>query len=582
MGSMRMLATAGTALDRDNAAGFNCSYMVVNRPQAFDEALYLLACGTGVGYSVERQYIRQLPEVPDSLYPSDTVIVVPDSKIGWASSLRQLIHLLYSGVVPKWDVSRVRGPGERLKTFGGRSSGPGPLEDLFRYVINTFKEAVGRRLYSIECHGIMCMIGDAIIVGGVRRSALICLFNPSDDRMLTAKTGEWANLHPEYQNANNSAVWTEKPSMERFLTRWLALVMSKNGEPGIVNREGMRKLVARNGRRDPNYEFGTNPCAEIVLRDREMCNLSEVVVRPSDTYDDLARKVRLATVLGTIQSTFTNFRYLSSQWKKNCDEERLLGVSLTGIMGHPVLSGVIHPGDYGAFVNGRGPTLTSLESVLESLRQVSIETNEDMSAKLGITPSVAISCIKPSGNNSQLCLCSAGIHTWHSKFYVRTIRLSKLDPVAQLLREQGVPHEDELAHPDNTWVFSYPIKAPEGSITREDVTALDQLELWLTYAKYWCEHKPSITVSVREDEWLKTGAFVFDEFDQMSGVSFLPYSGHSYHQAPYQEVTEEEYEKLLAQMPKTFDWNNLQKFEKEDGTTSSREFACTSNACEVM
>lgn len=581
MGSMRMLATAGPALERDHAAGYNCSYVQVNSPRAFDEALYLLCCGTGAGFSVERQYVNQLPEVPDRLYPSDTVIAVADSKIGWASSLRQLIHLLYSGVIPQWDVSRVRPAGSRLKTFGGRASGPGPLVDLFRYAVETFRGAQGRRLNSIECHGIMCKVGDAVVVGGVRRSALISLSNPSDDRMRDAKAGEWYVAHPEYRVSNNSAVWTEKPSMERFLAEWTALIKSKSGERGIINREGMQKHVAKNGRRDPDHEFGTNPCAEIVLRDRELCNLTEVVVRPGDSYDWLRRKVQLVTILGTIQSTFTDFRYLSSQWKKNCEEERLLGVSLTGVMDHPVLSGVVSPGDYGAFVNGNGATLTTLDRVLESLRETAVETNAEWAERLGINASAAITCNKPSGNGSQLMDCASGIHARHADYYIRTNRLTKLEPIAQFLKDQGVPCEDDAMEPETGWVFSYPIASPAGALTRGGLSALNHLRLWLTYARHWCEHKPSITVSVREDEWLHVGAFVYDHFDEISGISFLPYQDHTYRQAPYQEVTQAEYEELLERMPASLDWSRLPEFEKEDTTSGTRELSCTANACEL-
>lgn len=584
MGSMRMLATAGPALDRDHSAGYNCSYMQIDRPQAFDEALYLLCCGTGVGFSVERQFVNKLPEVPEILYPSDTVIAVPDSKVGWASSLRQLIHLLYSGIVPQWDVSRVRPAGARLKTFGGRASGPAPLVELFRYVVETFREAQGRRLTSLECHGIMCKVGDTIVVGGVRRSALISLSNPSDDRMRDAKSGDWGAIHPEYALANNSAVWTEKPSMERFLAEWIALIKSKSGERGIINREGIQKKVAENGRRDPNFDFGTNPCAEIILRDRQLCNLSEVVVRSGDTYEELLRKVRLATTLGTIQSTFTDFRYLSQQWKKNCEEERLLGVSLTGIMDHRVLSGCsLRTEEWESFLGPWDKTLEwSLEGVLQGIRAHSVATNEELAEKLGINPSTAITCVKPSGNNSQLVNCASGIHARHSPFYVRTNRLSKMDPVAQFLKASGVPCEDELLHPESDWVFSYPIASPEGAITRNDFSALEHLQLWLTYARFWCEHKPSITVSVREEEWLTVGAFVYENFDEMSGISFLPHFGHTYQQAPYQEVTETEYDELLAKMPATLPWELLPDFEKEDSTEGSRELACTANSCEVI
>ena len=566
MSSMRAMMTAGKALERDHASGFNCSYLAINRPQAFDEALYLLCCGVGVGFSVERQFVNQLPDVP-VLFASDTTISVADSKIGWASALRQLIHLLYSGVIPQWDVSKVRPAGTKLKTFGGRASGPEPLVDLFKYVIATFESAQGRKLSSIDCHGIMCKIGDIVVVGGVRRSALLSLSNPSDERMRDAKSGQWWDAHPEYALANNSAVWTEKPSIERFMSEWTALIKSKSGERGIVNRQGVKAHVAKNDRRDPDHDFGFNPCVEVILRDRGLCNLSEVVARASDDVEDLERKVRLATILGTIQSTFTNFRYLSSAWKKNAEEERLLGVSITGIMDSELLNGS----------TGR----KELGKLLDHLKQIAISTNADWAKRLGINSSAAITCVKPSGTVSQLVDSASGIHPRWSPYYVRTNRGSKNDPVSQFLYMSGIPAEDEIAHPDSTWVFSYPIKSPEGAITRDEVSALDQLRLWMTYAEHWCEHNPSITVYVREEEWLEVGAFVYEHFDRMTGVSFLPHSDHTYQQAPYQECTEAEYEALVAQMPDELQWDLLKTFETEDTTTGMRELSCTAGACEV-
>lgn len=574
MPSMRAMMTAGRALERDNVAGYNCAYLAINRVQAFDEAMYILMCGTGVGFSVERQEIANLPEIP-TLYPSETTIVVRDSKIGWATALRELLKLLYGGSIPNIDTSKVRKAGTRLKTFGGRASGPGPLEDLFRYIIETFQAAQGRKLNSIECHGIMCKVGDIVVVGGVRRSALISLSNPSDDRMRDAKSGAWFDdpAREHFGLANNSAAWTEKPSVERFIEEWTALIKSKSGERGIINREGLKAQVARNGRRDPNHEFGTNPCSEIILRDRQFCNLSEVVARSTDSFDDLKRKVRLATILGTFQSTFTDFRYLSKQWQKNCEEERLLGVSITGIMDHPVLSADDETAQYHW---GK-----DLGEALEELRQVVIDTNVEYAEKLGIDPATAATCVKPSGTVSQLVDSASGIHTRYSKFYIRTNRGSKNDPVSQFLMMEGIPVEDEIKHPDSTWVFSYPQKAPEGAIVRDDITALDQLRLWLVYAEHWCEHKPSITVYVREDEWLEVGAFVYKHFDLMSGVSFLPHSDHIYPQAPYQEITKDQYEELVAAMPTDIDWARLEAFETEDTTENSKELACTGAACEL-
>lgn len=569
MPSMRSLMTAGPALERDNVAGYNCSYLAVNRVRAFPESMYILMCGTGVGFSVEQHHVSKLPDVPAELHESETTIVVPDSKIGWAESLHQLLTLLYSGSIPKIDVSKVRPAGARLKTFGGRASGPGPLVDLFDYVIDIFKSAVGRKITTVEAHGIMCKIGDIVVVGGVRRSALISLSDPDDARMRDAKSGQWWEEHPEYTLANNSAVWTEKPTVERFMEEWTALIKSKSGERGIVNRAGMQRTAGQSGRRDTTHEFGTNPCSEIILRDRQFCNLSEIVVRPHDGINDLKNKVRLATILGTLQSTLTDFRYLSTAWEKNCVEERLLGVSLTGIMDHPVLSGQIED------------DTINLPLVLQSLRQVAVDTNAEWAEKLNINPATAITCVKPSGTVSQLVMSGSGIHPWYSEYFVRTNRASKNDPVAQFLEFFGVPVEDELTHPDSTMVFSYPLKAPDGAVTRDQLTALDQLRLWLVYAEEWCEHKPSITVYVREDEWLQVGAFVYEHFDRMSGVSFLPYSDHVYKQAPYQPISKEEYERLVAEMPKKLDWSLLKEFEKDDQTEGTKELACVAGVCEI-
>jgi ribonucleoside-diphosphate reductase alpha chain len=563
--SMRALMTAGPALDRDNVGGYNCAYLAIDRVHAFDEVVYVLMCGTGVGYSVERQYVNKLPEIPD-LYPVDDVIVVADSKIGWASAYRRLLAALYAGGIPSWDLTRLRPAGARLKTFGGRSSGPGPLDELFRYTVNIFRQAQGRKLTSLECHGILCKIGDIVVVGGVRRSALLSLSNPSDDRMRDAKSGQWFVENPHYALANNSAAWTEKPSMERFLDEWISLIRSKSGERGIFSREAAKAQAAKYGRRDPNHEFGVNPCSEIILRDRQLCNLTEVIVRPEDTEEELFRKVKLATILGTVQSTYTDFRYLSAQWKKNCEEERLLGVSLTGVMGHPVLSQVTD----------------EAKDLLRRLREYTVEINAFWAEKLGINCSTAITCNKPSGNTSQLCLThGSGINAAHDLFYIRTTRENKTSPVAQLLKNQGVPCEDEIHHPDTMFVFSWPMKAPEGIVTRDQVTGVQQLELWLMYAENWCEHKPSVTINVKDHEWLEVGAFVYKHWDQMSGVSFLPYSDHIYQQAPYQTITEAQYETLAAEMPTKLDWTELAFLEFEDQTEGAQELACTGGACEL-
>jgi len=565
MPSMRAMMTAGPALERDNTAGYNCSYLPVDDPKSFDEAMFILLCGTGVGFSVERQFISKLPEVPE-LFESDTTIVVKDSKEGWAKAFRQLLALLWAGEISKWDVSKVRPAGARLKTFGGRASGPAPLVDLFNFAVNIFKEAQGRRLSSIECHDLMCKIGEVVVVGGVRRSAMISLSNLSDDRMRHAKSGNWWDNNPQRALANNSVSYTEKPDSISFMREWLALVESGSGERGVFNREASKKQAAKNNRRDPDFEFGTNPCSEIILRPYQFCNLTEVVVRATDTIEDLERKVRCATILGTIQSTFTKFPYLRKVWQRNTEEERLLGVSLTGIMDNQLLT-----------IKNKG-----LESTLEHLREVAISTNTDWANRLGITPSAAITCVKPSGTVSQLVDSASGIHARHSHHYIRTVRGDNKDPLTQFMKDQGIPNEADFMKPDQTTVFSFPVKAPQGAIVTDNVSAIQQLKTWLVYQRHWCEHKPSVTINVRKDEWFEVGAFVYEHFDEMSGVSFLPYNEHTYQQAPYQSCTKDDYKKLSKVMPKSIDWAKLSEYEKEDTTASSQTFACTGDVCEIV
>jgi ribonucleoside-diphosphate reductase alpha chain len=558
--------TAGKALARDNTAGYNCSYLPIDDVKSFDEAMYILLCGTGVGFSVERQYISKLPEVPDKLYESDTTIVVKDSKEGWAKAYRQLIALLYSGEIPKWDTSGVRPAGARLKTFGGRASGPGPLEDLFRFTIGKFKGAVGRRLNSLEAHDILCKIGEVVVVGGVRRSAMISLSNLTDDRMRNAKAGNWWENEAQRALANNSVSYTETPDVGAFMKEWLSLYQSKSGERGIFNRVAAVKQVKSLGRRDPSFEFGTNPCSEIILRPYQFCNLSEVVVRSTDTVETLREKVELATILGTFQSTLTNFPYLRKVWQRNTEEERLLGVSLTGIMDSPLTNG--KDGD--------------LPSLLQSLKERSVEVNANLASDIGINASTSITCVKPSGTVSQLVDSASGIHARHSEYYIRSVRGDNKDPLTQFLKESGVPFEPDVMKPDQTTVFFFPMKAPEGSVTRNEMTAIEQLELWKTYQLYWCEHKPSVTISVREKEWPAVGAWVYDNFDLISGVSFLPHSDHTYRQAPYEECSEEKYNEFKEKMPKGINWTDLAFYEAEDTTTGMQSLACSADGCEVV
>ena len=568
MPSMRALMSAGTALERDNVAGFNCSYVAVDTPRAFDETLYILMCGTGVGFSVERQYINKLPDLPEEIHYTDTVIKVADSKIGWAKAYKEFMSLLYSGQIPQWDLSNIRPHGARLKTFGGRASGPAPLADLFQFTANIFFDAVAKgqkKLVSIDCHDLMCKIAEVVVVGGVRRSALISLSNLSDERMRNAKSGSWWEHSQHRALSNNSVAYTDSAEMGAFMREWLSLYDSKSGERGIFNRQAAEKQAAKNGRREDYKDFGCNPCSEIILRNKQFCNLTEVVVRSNDNWSTLSNKVELATILGTFQATLTNFRYLTKAWKTNTEEEALLGVSLTGIMDNKLLS-----------------TSALLATNLETLKNRAVAINEGWSANLGIKQSVAVTCVKPSGTVSQLVDSASGIHTRHSDYYIRTVRADKKDPIAQLMVDQGVYHEDDITKPEHTLVFYFPIKSPKGSLTRKDLTALEHLEIWKTYQNHWCEHKPSATISIKEHEWLDVGSWVWNNFDDISGVSFLPYADHSYQQAPYQEITAEEYKEWQKKTTNKINWDLIKEYEKEDMTENTKELACTAGACEIL
>jgi ribonucleoside-diphosphate reductase alpha chain len=566
MPSMRALMTAGPALDRDHIAAYNCSFIAVDSPRAFDEAMYILMNGTGVGFSVEQKYMSLLPVVAEELYKTDTVIVVDDSKLGWAKSYKELIALLYQGQIPKWDLTKVRPAGARLKTFGGRASGPDPLDSLFRFTIDIFRNSAGRRIKSIEAHDLMCKIGEVVVVGGVRRSALISLSNLDDFEMAKAKSGQWWEDNGQRALANNSAVYNIKPNTAQFLREWRNLYESKSGERGIYNIESVRKHVDKFGRRDSSKVMGTNPCGEILLRPNEFCNLTEVVIEADDKVEDLAEKVRLATILGTWQSTLTNFKYIRKTWKDNCEEERLLGVSLTGIYGNKITS-----------TNNK-----DLPGILDSLREESVLTNSQEAEKLGINPSLSITCVKPSGTVSQLTGVSSGIHPWYSEYYLRSVRGDNKDPLTSFLKDAGIPNEPDVMKPEDTTVFYFPIKAPKNSVLTKDLTAIDHLEMWKTYRKHWTEHNPSVTINVHEDEWLRVGSWVYDNFDSVGGVSFLPSSEHTYKQAPYQEITKEEYEKSLSEMPTTIDWSVLSLYETVDTTTGSQELSCTAGVCEIV
>lgn len=575
MPSMRSLMTAGPALDRDNMAGFNCSYIAVDHIRAFDEILYVLMCGTGVGFSVERQSVSKLPEVGESFEQTDTIIKVADSKKGWAKAFKELISLLYAGQIPQWDLSKIREKGAPLKTFGGRSSGPDPLDALFSFTVSVFRAAAGRKLNSLECHDIVCKTAEVVVVGGVRRSALISLSNLSDDRMRGAKQGMWWETTGHRALANNSAVYTEQPDFEVFLKEMLALHESKAGERGIFSRLASKTQAARNGRRDIDHDFGTNPCSEIILRSAQVCNLSEVVVRSTDTFEDLNRKVRVAAILGTLQSTLTDFDYVRAVWQRNTEEERLLGVSLTGIMDHAILSGKETKGT--AFDH---PNQPNLAKTLEKLKQTAVDTNKKWAKKLGIEQSTAITCVKPSGTVSQLVDSASGIHARFSDYYIRRVRNDLKDPVTAFLIEAGVPWEQDVMNPE-TVVFSFPMKAPDGAVTVDEQTALSQLELWEVYQDSWCEHKPSVTVYYSDDEFLSIGQWIWDKLDKCSGVSLLPRTDHVYQQAPYEAIDRDAYETLCKAMPATLDWSLLDGMENGDNTIGAQTLACVSGQCEI-
>jgi len=563
MPSMRALMTAGAALERDNTAGYNCSYIPIDDVRSFDEVMYILLCGTGVGFSVERKSVDKLPIIAEEFSDSDTVIVVQDSKAGWAKAFRELIAMLYSGQIPKIDISKVRPAGARLKTFGGRASGAQPLVNLFDFAITTFKNAAGRKLDAIEAHDLVCKVGEVVVVGGVRRSALISLSNIQDDQMRNAKSGQWWLEDGQRALANNSACYSRTPDMNLFMSEWKSLYESKSGERGIFNREAAKNKVAENGRRDIEHLFGTNPCSEIILRPYQFCNLTEVVVRATDDLQSLCDKVKCATILGTFQSTLTDFKYLRKIWKDNTEEERLLGVSLTGIMDNKLTS-------------------NPYAEQLNTMKQVAIDTNKDFAKKLKIPQSTAITCVKPSGTVSQLVDSASGIHTRHSDYYIRTVRGDVKDPLTNFLIDKGVPNEPDITKPENVVVFSFPVKSPHGSLTRDSKTAIEQLEMWLLYQRHWCEHKPSVTISVKEHEWLEVGAWVYKHFNEVSGISFLPHSDHVYQQAPYQEVDTKQYRDLLKQMPKAIDFTELSAYESEDNTSGSQELACVGGVCEIV
>ena len=579
MPSMRCMMTAGEALRKENIAGYNCSYVKIDNPRSFDEILYVLMNGTGVGFSVEADHVSQLPSIAEEFHPTDTTIVVADSKLGWAKAYKELLSLLWSGQVPKWDLSKVRSAGTPLKTFGGRASGPEPLDDLFHFSTKVFQDAAGRKLKPIECHDIVCKIAAIVVVGGVRRSALISLSDLNDGEMRKAKSGQWWEYNGQRALANNSVNYKEKPNVGTFMREWNSLYDSKSGERGMYNSASAKAQVSKLNerekdenqefikRREPREDFGTNPCSEIILRSREFCNLSECIVRRHDTPESLAEKVRVATILGTFQSTLTNFRYLTKEWERNCSDERLLGVSLTGILDNSLTSG----------------RKKGLDELLQNLRKVAVDTNKEWADKLGIERSAAITCVKPSGTVSQLVDSASGIHARHSEYYIRTVRADNKDPLCKMMKQNGFPNEPDVTKPNHTTVFSFPTKSPKGAICRTDMTAIEQLELWSTYQEHWCEHKPSITVTVKENEWPEVGSWVWNNFDDISGISFLPFSDHTYRQAPYQDCTKSEYDEMVKLIPENVDWSKLSEYEQQDFTAGSQELACSADGgCEIV
>lgn len=564
--SMRALMTAGPALERENIAGYNCSYLAVDHPRSFDEALYILMNGTGVGYSVEQQDVTQLPSIPMRNDEDIVMFTVPDSKRGWAEALKHVLDCLYEGRMPAWDLSQIREAGARLKTFGGRASGPEPLNDLLRFVMRVFYFAQGRKLTPLEAHEIMCKIGEVVVVGGVRRSALICLTDLDDLEMRDAKNGKFWETKPHLSLANISAVYDKKPSRYDFDKEFDALVASGSGERGIFSRYGA-KAAAKEINRKAGPLKGTNPCGEIVLRNNQFCNLSTVVVRPEDTLEELKEKVVRAAYLGTFQATLTNFDYLRPIWKENTEEERLLGVSLSGLFGHPVLSG------------RKG--MEMLEEWLFEMRMAAKFANIYLSGLLGINPAAAVTCIKPEGTTSQLVGVSSGSHPWFAEQYIRNVRGDVKDPLSQFLSAVGIPSETDIIS-DQNLVFSFPIAAPEGALTREDLTAVEHLELWAAYREHWTDHNPSVTINVRDNEWDEVREWVWENFDKITGVSFLPYDDHVYEQAPYVPVSDKEFEDLQAKMPEHIDWSELSFFEATDETNGSQELSCMSGACDIV
>ncbi len=563
--SMRLLQFAGKAARTTNVCAYNCSFIAPTLLQDFGEIAYILMCGTGVGFSVEYQTVETLPQIKRQTGTMLTDYIIEDSKEGWADAIVYGMQTWYDGKDVRFDYSKIRPAGSRLKTMGGRASGPGPLRDLMDFMRNRILARQGRRLKTIDVHDVICKIGEVVVAGGVRRSALISLSDLDDQEMRNSKIGTFYYHSPQRSMANNSAIYNSKPTPEEFMEEWLALMKSGTGERGIFNRGSLRdQLPARRVELvDEGLNImGTNPCGEIILQSKQFCNLTEVIARPEDTEATLMEKIRVATILGTYQATLTNFPYLSKDWQQNCRTERLLGVSITGQWDCPAVRE---------------------SAMLQKLKTKAQEVNQEYAKRFGINPSTCITCVKPSGNTSQTTDSSSGLHPRYSPYYLRRVRISATDPLFHMLRDQKVPYYPEVGQTmenATTFVVEFPIKSPDGAICRNDITALEQLEYWKNVKESYTEHNPSVTVYVGEQEWFEVGNWVYKNWDIVGGISFLPRSNHAYALAPYQEITKEEYEAARANFPQ-LDFSDLVLYEKSDETENKREIACAGGACEL-
>ncbi len=566
MGSMRLLWSAGKAAKKSNIAGYNCAFIAPSKWQDFAEIMFILMNGTGIGFSVEHQTVEQLPMIKKQTGEAPLKFTIPDSREGWCDAFAIGLKTWAEGKDIVYDYSQIRPQGARLATMGGRASGPAPLKSLLDFTRERMLARQGRRLSTVDAHDIICKTGEVIVAGGVRRAALISLSDLDDQGMREAKNGQFWNTQPQRAMANNSSIYNEKPSVPEFLDEWVNLVKSGTGERGIFNRGQLKsQLPARRWKifQKGVDTAGTNPCGEIVLQSKQFCNLSEVVARPDDTEESLLEKVRIATILGTYQATLTHFPYLSKEWRQNCEEEALLGVSVTGQW-------------------DLKPSLRNAQT-FRKMREVAIETNRKYAARFGINPSTCITTTKPSGNGSQLFDSSSGLHPRHAPYYIRRVRIENHNPLFKMLREMGVPHHPEVgqtAESATTFVLEFPVAAPKGSVYKDDLTAIQQLEYWKLLKENYTEHNPSATISVSDDEWLEVANWVYANWDLVGGLSFLPRSNHVYRLAPYEAITKEHYEELVKNFP-VIDFSKIVLFEFDDETKGSKELACVSGTCEV-